>query len=340
MAAGTGPDIFQVPTYTWPRFIETKSILELDPMGFGAMTLPELEAQFVPKLLGIFKVKDKLYAGPAQASVYMHAFTPLLFPDGYPQTWDDLTAASKRITKIENGAAVVETLNLAADNPETVESRLGPFIWEKGADFLSADGTKSALTSEATLAGIATMRKLVDDKVWIPGFPASSQMLATGKEGASPDGDWSLGEYDRLADEAKAPKVGLAPVPVYKAGEQSKMFVTAWAYLVNAATKHPKEAWQAVGFFLNTANSKRWTAECGMYNGRLADWVVELERQDPRLKVAHDNLSNGVLGPMTSKFDEIMEPIVEATQKVMLENAPLQETMAAASTKVDQVLAS
>lgn len=339
MASGGGPDLFMVPTYNWPKFIEKGTVVELEPMAFGATSLSELEAQYVPRLLELFKVRGKLWVAPAQVSSYLVMYSPVLWPDGFANTWEDLVEASRNITKQDNGVFTAQTMGFSIDGAEPLEANLGPFVWEFGGDFISQDATKAILNRPEGVAGVELMRRMIDEKVWVPDFPYVEQALLKDIQGATMCGDWCLPESDADAETLGVPKRQLAAVPVPEKGVSSKNFITAWGYLVSALSAHPFEAWQAIAFFTNAQNSRRWTEECGMYNGRLASWVVEIEQADPRLRVAHEQIANGMIGPMTSKFEEIMEVFVQAVQAIMLQDSPIQATLDQACDEVDRILA-
>jgi ABC-type glycerol-3-phosphate transport system substrate-binding protein len=48
MAGGGGPDAFNVPSYTWARFIDTKTAVEIDPVAFGAKDMAALRQAMSP----------------------------------------------------------------------------------------------------------------------------------------------------------------------------------------------------------------------------------------------------------------------------------------------------
>jgi ABC-type glycerol-3-phosphate transport system substrate-binding protein len=339
MAGGGGPDIFQVNSWAWPMFIEKGTVLELDPLAFGVDSLSELEAQYVPNLLNAFKVGGKLSVVPTCASSYLPDYNPAVYTEGYPETWDELIQVAKGITKQEGGTFTAIAHRFTVKNGEQMLANLGPFVWEHGGDFLNEDMTRCILNQPEGVAGVTLMRKMVDENVWVPDFPWSGELFVDGSVGACMCGDWCLGGVDAMTDEAGLPRMQLAPVCVLEKGGQTVNYMVPGAYLVNANTKHAFEAWRTIAFFTNDDNSRRWLEEIQMFSGRLGPWVEESEKADPRLKVAHEQLSFGTVGIMTSKYQEIVDVLVPAAQAIMLENRPIQQTLDEASAKVDEVLA-
>jgi ABC-type glycerol-3-phosphate transport system substrate-binding protein len=182
------------------------------------------------------------------------------------------------------------------------------------------------------------MRRLVDEKAWAPNYPYSGAELFDGQAGCAVGGDWGFGDLDKQAAERGVPKVELAGWPVYKSGDRTHNYMQPWGWLVNSYSKHQAQTWALLGFLMNAENAKRWQVETSQYTGVLADWVDELHQADPRLKLSHEQLSFAHLGVISVKFDEAMQPIVEAAQAIMYENAAIQETLDAAAAKVDEIL--
>lgn len=338
MAGGGGPDAFNVPSYTWARFIDTKTAVEIDPVAFGVQDMAGLEAGYVPNLLNNFKVDDKLSVIPTYVGSYLLLYNPTLFSNGFPTTWDAMLEAAKTINKFEGSQQTATTIRMGVDNGEHIQADLCPLIWANGGDLLNADRTQCALNQPAAVEGVAMMRRLVDEKAWVPNYPYSGAELFDGQAGCAVGGDWGFGDLDKQAAERGVAKVELAGWPVYKEGDRTHNYMQPWGWLVNSYSKHPAETWAALGYFMNTENAKRWQVETSQYTGVVADWVDEMHQADPRLKLSHDQLSFAHLGLVSVKFDEVMQPIVEAIQAIMYENASIQETLDEACAKVNEIL--
>lgn len=338
MAGGGGPDAFNVPSYTWARFIDTQTAIEIDPVAFGTKDMADLEARYVPKLLQNFMVDGKLSVIPTYVGSYLLLYNPTLFPNGFPQTWEQMFEAAKTINKFEGDQQTATTIRMGVDNGEHIQADLCPLIWANGGDLLNAERTACAINQPAAVEGVATMRRLVDEKAWVPNYPYSGAELFDGQAGCAVGGDWGFGDLDKQATERGVAKVELAGWPVYKEGDRTHNYMQPWGWLVNSYSKHPSETWAALGYFMNAENAQRWQTETSQYTGVVAPWVDEMHKADPRLQLSHDQLSFAHLGLVSVKFDEVMEPIVQAIQAIMYENAPLQETLDSAAAKVDEIL--
>ena len=338
MAGGGGPDAFNIPSYTWARFIDTKTAVEIDPVAFGAKSITDLEGRYVPNLLQIFSVGGKLSVIPTYVGSYLLLYNPTLFPGGFPEVWDGMIEASKSINKFDGDRQTATTIRMSVENPEHIHADLCPFIWEKGGDLLNEDRTKCTINSPAAVEGAAMMRKLVDAKAWVPDFPYSGAELFDKTLGAAVGGDWGFGDLDGQAKEKGVEKVGLAGWPVFAKGDRTHNYMQPWGWLVNSYSKQPAEAWKLLGYYMNPDNAKRWQVETSQYTGVVADWVEEMHKADPRLKLSHEQLSFSHIGLISVKYDEIMQPIVEAAQAIMYQNAPIQATLDAAAAKVDGIL--
>jgi ABC-type glycerol-3-phosphate transport system substrate-binding protein len=338
MAGGGGPDAFNIPSYTWARFIDTKTAVEVDPVAFGANDLTDLESRYVPNLLQIFSVGGKISVIPTYVGSYLLLYNPVLFPDGFSPTWDKLVEASKGINRFDGDRQIATTVRMSVENPEHIHADMCPFIWTKGGDLLNEDRTKCIINAPEAVEGIAQMRKLVDAKAWVPDFPYSGKELFDKSLGAAVGGDWGFGDLDKQATEMGVSKVGLAGWPVFNQGDRTHNYMQPWGWLVSSYSKNPQQAWNLLGFYMNPENAKRWQVETSQYTGVVADWVDEMHKADPRLKLSHEQLSFSHIGLISVKYDEIMQPIVEAAQAIMYQNAPIQATLDAAATKVDSIL--
>lgn len=339
IAGGGGPDFFQCNSWSWPIFTEKGTVLEVEPTAFGVSSVDELAARYVPGLIESFKIQGKLTALPTVVSSYLPQYMPSVYVNGFPKTWAELLEVGPTITKEEGGAYVAQAFAFDVNNGEHLLAELGPFIWEAGGDFVDVEAKKCMFNAPEAVAGVELMRRMVDEKVWVPDMPSTSEMMVAGQIGARMCGDWCLPDLDAMCDEAGVPRSDLAQMPRIEPNGPTKNYIVPAAYLVNANTKYPSEVWKVVAFLLSEESAKRFFEAVAFYSGLVTDYFKQVEEKDPRIKLAHQELSNGTLGLMSSKYEEIITVLVEATQAIMLQNSPIQATLDEAAAKVDEILA-
>ena len=149
---------------------------------------------------------------------------------------------------------------------------------------------------------------------------------------------WGFGDLDKQATEMGVEKVGLGHVAGLQAGRKDAQLHAAMGLACELVQQEPGANVESLGDFVNLENAKRWQVETSQYTGVVADWVDEMHEADPRLKLSHEQLSNSHIGLISVKYDGVVQPIVEAAQAIMYQNAPIQATLDAAATKVDAIL--
>ena len=338
IAAGQGPDVFMANSYAWPLLVDRRAVVDLEPTAFNVTSLAELEALFVPGLLRRCRYQGRLCVYPTVVSSIIPMWLPDIFPEGFPRTWQGLIEASWH--RIREQDLLSDTFHFDVGSAEALLSNLGPFVWQMGGEVISPDGSQCLINRPESVAGVALLKRMVDEGVWKPHIQFSYDRMVAGLSGACYCGDWCLPHVDAMSEAQRTSKVQLAQVPVVAEQVNGVNYMVPAGYLVSANTKHVLECWRLISWLCHEPrNARRWLHQAAFFNGRLGSWVQEAQAMDPRLKVAHEALAWGTLGFMSPKFDECMSILVNAISDIMYNDNPIQATLDNATVAVDAILA-
>jgi multiple sugar transport system substrate-binding protein len=240
--AGTAPDVFWIPGTDVARFAQAGLILNLaelsaadenfsvedfyaGPMSF--LTTPVAEGE------------SALWGLPRDVSAFAIYYNADLFDEAgleYPGegdwTWDEFRTAAEDISALGD--------DVYGFGMNAWWANWGYFVNAAGSSFFTEDYTACGLDNDATVEGLEFAAGLFADKLAVPwGTDAEPPFLA-GNVGMFMNGRWATPGTAANADF----NWNVAPLPAGPGGESNWLF---WgAYVVNAKTENPAEAWDLV----------------------------------------------------------------------------------------------
>ncbi|MFP4321480.1 MAG: ABC transporter substrate-binding protein [Anaerolineales bacterium] len=240
--AGTAPDVFWIPGTDVARFAEAGLILNLaefaaadedysqddfyaGPMGF--LTTPVEEGQ------------DALWGLPRDVSAFAIYYNADLFdeagleyPGGEDWDWARFQEAAEEISAL--GDEVV------GFGMNAWWANWGYFVNAAGSSFFNEDYTACGLDNEATVEGLNAAATLFENGWAVPWGTDSEPPFLAGNVGMFMNGRWATPGTVANADF----NWNVAPLPEGPGGESNWLF---WgAYVVNANTDNPAEAWDLI----------------------------------------------------------------------------------------------
>jgi len=241
--AGTAPDVFWIPGTDVARFASEGLILNLadlaaadpdfnaedfyaGPMGFLTTPLEGMEG-------------DALWGLPRDVSAFAIYYNADLFDEAgldYPEegwTWDDFATAAEEISAL--GEEIV------GFGMNDWWANYGYFINAAGSSFFTDDFTDCGLNNDATVAGLSQMVGLYENEWAVPWGTDSEPPFLAGNVGMFLNGRWAT--PGTIANAGFSWNV--APLPIGPSGEATNWLFWG-AYVVNANTEHPEEAWDLV----------------------------------------------------------------------------------------------
>lgn len=241
--AGTAPDVFWIPGTDVARFAEAGLILNLAELAsededFSASDFYAGPMNFLQTPL---EGQDAaLWGLPRDVSAFAIYYNADLFDEAgldYPGegaswTWDDFFAAAEAITNLGG--------EIKGFGMNAWWANWGFWVNSAGSSFFSEDYRSCGLANDATVVGLEAAASLFANGWAVPwGNDAEPPFLA-GTVGMFMNGRWATPGTIANADF----NWNVGPLPEGPGGPTNWLF---WgAYVVNANTEHPAEAWDLV----------------------------------------------------------------------------------------------
>ncbi len=231
LTAGTAPDVFWIPGTDVARFAKLGLLLNLAEMKHLTHSL---DAN--PALWGL----------PRDASAFVIFYNADLMDEAgltYPdqlETWDWDTFGQYA----DAIAGLGEDIKGFGMNAWW--ANWGYWVNAAGSSFFNDDYTACGLNNEGTVTGLSFAANLFQSGVAVPWGEDSEPPFLAGKVGMFFNGRWAT---PGAVANAKF-NWNVAELPVGPAGPSNWLF---WgAYVVNAETAHPQEAWELVAKLTST----------------------------------------------------------------------------------------
>ncbi|MGY9064938.1 ABC transporter substrate-binding protein [Streptomyces sp. CAS3] len=302
-AAGQGADIIQ-PYCLWTGQLVRAGVLRPAPPEHTA----EIRRGYSAAAVGAASVGGRVYGYPTETQTYaLYYNARLLRAAGVPRpprTWPELTDAAERTTRRDRyGNTLVQGFGLSSYDDSTTVGQTLALLNAAGGTFISADGRSTAIDSPAGRAVFELEHRLVSKGASAPGVNVY-QAFPAGQVAMVISAGWWTGSLRPLMG-ADYREVGVAPVPVPRAGDRPATLSTGFLLGVNAASRFPREAWE----FLRWLNAERTGTKgvtrmsalqvsVGSLTGRADDMRALLGRGgDPNLRPFLDALAYAVPEP-------------------------------------------
>lgn len=244
LEAGTAPDVFWIPGTDVARFASSGLILNLadvagmdadyseddfyaGPMGFLTTPLPGSD-------------EESLWGIPRDVSAFAIYYNADLFdeagldyPGGDDWDWDRFLEAGEEISALGD--------EIFGFGMNAWWANYGYFINAAGSGFFNEDFTGCGLDNDATVAGMEFAANLFSENLAVPWGTDSEPPFLAGNVGMFMNGRWATPGTVLNAEF----NWNVAPLPVGPSGEGTNWLFWG-AYVVNANTEHPEEAWDLV----------------------------------------------------------------------------------------------
>jgi multiple sugar transport system substrate-binding protein len=315
LAAGSGPDVFQLRAGDVPRYKEYEVIqaLNID----HALALEE----FVPGSYGFLVEDGTFYGLPTDVQTIVLFYNTEIFAElgitEVPSTWEELIETALLITDIEDG--VMYRMGLA-------HGSYGPVIYtlmaQTGTEFQDDDG-----------------KVLFDNPQGREGFEFAVDWIAKyGVEDPDFGSRWTAFREQELGMVYAHPAmlgsfrnthpdlpIGIAEVASYKAGEPRTSVMTNWAYVASAGTDDLDLASRWIEFLTSAEAQRKWTIETGELPSRAA--LIndpELLEYEPLLAAPLASLESAVPYPFEA-LSQMDKAIRDAINRVTIAGESVDE---------------
>ncbi|HOB94107.1 MAG TPA: ABC transporter substrate-binding protein [Aquabacterium sp.] len=278
---------------------------------------------YLPVYASANVVDGKVAALPAFAdAMFMYYRKDLLAKHGIaePKTWDELSAAAKKIQATEGNANLQGLSIQGAPIEGAVCTFLLPY-WGQGKEFNDAAG-RLTLDKPAAVKGLGTWLGMVDAGVikknvaevktpdTVNEFKAGQAVFAI---------NWGFA-WDRFKDDADSQvkgKVGVMPLPAM-AGGRSATCVGGWQWAVSAFSKHKAEAAKLVKHLASPASSKFLAVEGSLLPTYAEVYTdADVNRQAPWFKDAAAVVVAGKSRPLSKDYGQVSDIIRTTTSAIL-----------------------
>lgn len=240
LTGGTAPDVFWIPGTDVARFAKLGLILNLNDLAAQSegFSKDDFYPQIMEHLSYSLDGSDSLWGLPRDASAFAIYYNEDLFDEAgldYPAegwTWEDFRAAGEEITALGG--------DIKGFGMSNWWGPYGYFINAAGSSFFNEDYTGCGLANENTVIGLEALAGLYQDGLAVPYGEDPEPVFLAGNVGMFMNGRWATPNVVANATFGW----NVAELPVGPGGPSNWLF---WgAYVVNANTEHPQEAWELV----------------------------------------------------------------------------------------------
>ncbi len=282
-----------------------------------------LRSDYLPVYQQANVVDGKVVALPSQGdSMFMYYRKDLLAKHGVaePKTWDELSAAARKIMGAENNPNLQGLSIQGAPIEGAVCTFLLPY-WGQGKQFNDANG-KLTLDKSAAVNGLKMWLKMVDDgvikknvaevttPVTVNEFKAGNVVFAI---------NWGFA-FDRFKDDADSRvkgNVGVMPLPAMTGG-RSATCMGGWQWAMNAFSKNKDAAGKLIQF-LSSKQASAFVAREGsilpVFQSVYSD--AEVNKVVPWFKDALPVVLGAQSRPMVEDYGQVSDIIRTTTSAIL-----------------------
>ncbi len=338
VAAGNPPTITQAFATWTDQLIRANAIVPIEKFIKGPDGLSEEELNdILPVLRQANTFNGVMWTMPFNKSVYLLFYNVDLLKQNnlkVPQTWDELIAVAKALTK-EEGGRITRYGFVVRSEPDYFTT----MMLTNGGAFLR--GTKEvAFNSDA---GVEALQFLVDlvqkHKVAyiLPGFADAD--FGAGKVAMYVATNPGL-SFAKAAVAGKF-QIGLAPLP-YKKVRATLISGTDVAISAKATPEQQAAAWKYIRFITGTTGTTRWSLRTFYMpvrrSGRDSTLMQVYLRNNPEHKAGLDSLAFAQTEPNIAEWAEIRDIIRDAVEAALLGKMTAKQALDDAAAKANRLL--
>jgi len=329
--AGGGPDVFALDANPVRQYIAEGWVRDLTPY-IQAAGGKDFLGDFYPISLQPVTVDGKVYGLPMNTVAMTLVYNKKLFKeagiDAPASTWEQFREDMKKLTRSKSGSGPVDqwglTLVLA---PAGFDLRVTSIVRGFGADFLTPDGTRSAMDTPEAKAAFNYIVDLIQvDKSVPPGATqvdanGARRLLANQTVAVKIGTTWSYPEVSAMNPALDGwHTLGMAPIP-RSAGKDNQTRTTLFqkTVFVNQNSKHPEAAWKLARYLTDPAAMRRWFDDNNMLSARRSvnEGYEKISQSESARTVAAE-IEHGAFLPQTPKWPQILDAFRQNLQAAVV----------------------
>ena len=240
--AGTAPDVFWIPGTDIARFAKAGLILNLADLAAADPNFNVDDFYAGPMSFLTTPIEEgteALWGLPRDVSAFAIYYNKALFDEAgvdYPTadwTWDDFAEAAEAISALGN--------DIFGFGMNAWWANWGYFVNAAGSGFFNEDFSGCGLNNDATVQGLTFARDLIANGIAVPWGTDSEPPFLAGNVGMFMNGRWAT--PGTLANANF--EWDVVSLPIGPSGKATNWLFWG-AYVVNAKTAHPAEAWDLI----------------------------------------------------------------------------------------------
>lgn len=340
IAAGGGPDLFNLFGAYAPELISKKLVSPVDFKAFGLKNgKKDLLANFLPAVVNGFSAGSTVYGIPHEVSNHIFWINTDYFKAAgldpnkdYPKTYEDVIRVGKLIQNIATNPPK-EAITLPQYNAIRETLTLQMMARQAGGSLFSKDGKKAQLNSAPVIRALQMWGDLVNvDKLNNPSLgPTASNypedLFGAGTAAMNNTG----GPFAIPTLENTYPNINYKVIqqPTFSGGVQAGGTLYGFGLFVPTTSKQKAAAWKFAGFLLSKGQD--YFDKTGVWLGDNKTFKSAATKKFPSWSAFATNFARGEFFPPIVKYAELSDVIQRAIQRVVL-----QGNSAASSLKTAQ----
>jgi multiple sugar transport system substrate-binding protein len=251
LTAGTAPDVFYLDSSWLGDFASTGRLMSLN--SFAKKDKAFDEKDFYKPLVRAFTYKGRIYGFPKDYSTLVLWYNKDMFKAAHishpPTTWAELQADACKLT---NKSKHIYGISLSAD-----PARWLAFVVQAGGWLLNSHQTKATINSKAGkealdfYAGLVKKGCAAEPSTMGAGW--NGEAFGKGDAAMAIEGNWLIAP---MQQQWPSIHYGIAPLPKGPKGSGNLIFTVA--YVMNAQTHYPKQAWDLISYLEGKKGMKQW----------------------------------------------------------------------------------
>ncbi len=231
-----------------------------------------------------------------------------------PKTWDEYGPFLKALQK--QGAKWGLSLPTGATG---TWQGVVPFMWQAGAEIMSADGKKFTFDTPEARKGLEFYQQFITSKISSPNGPVSlgeiEPQFVAGSTAALISGPWEESLLKSAGGAAfVGDKVGIAPLPSGPKSNASYIGGGQWSVFKDA--KNRDGAWKFIRWMAGAEVQKTWYGVSGDLPAVQSAWNEGKLATDPTLAVFRTQLKTAQSGPNTTTWRQVTAVLDAEIEKV------------------------
>ena len=345
LAAGSGPDIFRMPTWSTAAYVEKGIVQPLDPGALGKAGHAELMNEYDPPSSVEGWVQDgKLYAIPIELSVMSTWYRIDLLEqelgiakDKLPKTWDELWDVAARFQQKgspDQGQRVGFSYTW---NPVWLMHHYSPLLYQQGGAILGEDGKTVTLDSPEGLKALDLLAEPYRKGGANKDF-AVPQAFENGQQAVTLSGPFLPSAVVAANPDLQYGKNFVeGPFPQTKGGKPAGYTWGPASLVPNPKTRHPAETYELIKFFwdrpdvfwqvANIMTTRRTFKESDAF--KRSPWLPTFMAD---AQIARPAVNSPV-------YEEIKTAVFQMAQRVVVEEKDSRESLKLAAEDVRRALA-